>query len=136
MKHWIFRCVALASLSLGGANALRAQVQTGNYSPSDAGGIDRPQAGKPAAGASYDVGSLPTFRVPLAPGDGNHEVNTYCNVCHTPRYILMQPVLAAGAWADEVNKMIKVYGATVPDDAAQKIIVYLQSHYTLETRKH
>jgi hypothetical protein len=62
-------------------------------------------------------------------------VNTYCNVCHSPRYITMQPVLPAGTWTDEVNKMIKTYGAAVPDDAAQKIIQYLQSHYTPETRK-
>jgi hypothetical protein len=47
----------------------------------------------------------------------------------------MQPPLPAGAWADEVNKMVKMYGASVPGDDAQKIIGYLQSHYTPETRK-
>ncbi len=130
-----FRSTALAIFALSAATALHAQAQTGNYSPSDAGTLHRAPPAKPANGASYDVGGYPTFRVPLAPGDGSREVNTYCNICHTPRYITMQPVLPSGAWTDEVNKMIKTYGAPIPDDAAQKIIAYLQSHYTSETRK-
>ena len=52
-------------------------------------------------------------------------------MCIRDSYITMQPVLPASTWTDEVNKMIKTYGAAVPDDAAQKIIQYLQSHYTL-----
>jgi hypothetical protein len=47
----------------------------------------------------------------------------------------MQPPLPADMWAAEVNKMIKTYGASIPEDATQKIIQYLQSHYTPETRK-
>jgi hypothetical protein len=47
----------------------------------------------------------------------------------------MQPPLPAAAWASEVKKMIDVYGAPMPDEAAQKIIKYLQTHYTPETRK-
>jgi hypothetical protein len=68
-------------------------------------------------------------------GDGKQEVEAYCDVCHSPRYITMQPPLPAGAWSDEVNKMRDTYGASVPEDAAQKIILYLGSHYTPETRK-
>jgi hypothetical protein len=137
MNKPTFRSAAAVILALSATTALHAQAQAGSYSPSDAGTIHRAPAPKPATGASYDAGDdYPTFRPPLAQGDGTREINTYCNVCHSPRYITMQPVLAAGAWSDEVNKMIKTYGATVPDDAATKIIAYLQSHYTPETRKH
>lgn len=125
----------VAALAILAGTALHAQVQAGNYSPSDAGTIHRSATATSITGATYDVGDYPTFRPLLAPGDGGREVNTYCNVCHSPRYITMQPVLPAGTWTDEVNKMIKTYGAAVPDDAAQKIIQYLQSHYTPETRK-
>jgi hypothetical protein len=136
MTKWTFRSAAVAILTLSAATALHAQAQAGNYSPGDTGTIHRALLLTPASGASYDIGDYPTFRPPLASGDGTREINTYCNVCHSPRYITMQPVLPAGAWSDEVNKMIKTYGATVPDDAAQKIIAYLQTHYTPETRKH
>jgi hypothetical protein len=48
----------------------------------------------------------------------------------------MQPPLAADAWAAEVTKMVKTYGAPISDDASQKILQYLQSHYTPDKRKH
>jgi mono/diheme cytochrome c family protein len=85
--------------------------------------------------ATYDAGQYPIYEPELAAGDGRQEVETHCDTCHSPRYITMQPPLPAGAWADEVNKMVKMYGASVPGDDAQKIIGYLQSHYTPETRK-
>jgi hypothetical protein len=46
----------------------------------------------------------------------------------------MQPPLPAAAWDAEVHKMIKTYGAQISDADAQKIIQYLQAHYTAETR--
>ncbi|HEY4741592.1 MAG: hypothetical protein WA734_19925 [Candidatus Acidiferrales bacterium] len=85
--------------------------------------------------ASYEVGAYPLYRYTLASGNGREEVASYCNTCHTPRFIIMQPPLPADAWAAEVHKMVKTYGASIPEDATQKIIQYLQSHYTPETRK-
>ena len=71
----------------------------------------------------------------LATGDGKDDVENNCELCHSPRYITMQPVMPAEAWSDEVNKMRKTYGASIPDDTAQRIIQYLGTHYTPETRK-
>lgn len=135
MKHLTFRIAAVAILMLGLATAMHAQAQTGTYEANETGTMRRAPERKTTNGASYDVGAYPTFRPQLAPGDGGREVNTYCNVCHTPRYITMQPALPAGTWADEVNKMVKTYGAPIPEDTAQKIIGYLQSNYTPDTRK-
>jgi cytochrome c1 len=136
MRDWTFKTAALLAAALCSGAALHAQAETGNYSSGEQGAIRRTAPSKPATGASYDAGAYPSFRPPLAAGEGARELNNYCNRCHSPRYIVMQPVLPAGTWSDEVNKMIKTYGAPVPDDAAQKIIAYLQSHYTPETRKH
>jgi len=47
----------------------------------------------------------------------------------------MQPPLPSATWESEVNKMICVFGAPIPEAAAQQIIAYLKAHYTPETRK-
>jgi hypothetical protein len=47
----------------------------------------------------------------------------------------MQPPLPAATWEAEVNKMVKSYGAPIPETAAKKITVYLQAHYAPENRK-
>jgi hypothetical protein len=47
----------------------------------------------------------------------------------------MQPPLPAATWEAEVNKMNKTFGAAIPEDNSQKIILYLQTHYTVENRK-
>jgi hypothetical protein len=47
----------------------------------------------------------------------------------------MQPPLPAATWEAEVAKMNKAYGAPIPDGVSQKIVQYLQTHYTPETRK-
>jgi hypothetical protein len=48
----------------------------------------------------------------------------------------MQPPLPAPTWDAEVNKMIKTFGASIPEATAKEIISYLQEHYTPENRKH
>jgi hypothetical protein len=49
--------------------------------------------------------------------------------------ITVQPPLPAATWEAEVSKMNKTFGAAIPDENTQKIILYLQSHYTPDTRK-
>jgi len=73
--------------------------------------------------------------VDLAPGDGLQDVRIYCNTCHSPRYITMQPPLPAATWESEVNKMNKSFGAGIPEENTRNIIRYLQAHYTVENRK-
>lgn len=122
-------CACLAS------TALYAEFNAGYYSQNEPGIIRQTLPAAPSTSASYEVGAYPLYHYSLTPGDGRQEVTSYCNTCHTPRFIIMQPPLPADVWAAEVNKMIKTYGASIPEDATQKIIQYLQSHYTPETRK-
>jgi hypothetical protein len=105
-----------------------------SYAPSSFGQIA--QSAPPALleDANYQVQSYPVFPLQLAEGPGRGETLISCSTCHTPRYITMQPPLPAATWDNEVHKMIKVYGAQISEADTQKIIQYLQAHYTPETR--
>jgi mono/diheme cytochrome c family protein len=61
------------------------------------------------------------------PGPGRNEFVTACVVCHSPRYITMQPRFSRSTWLSEVKKMKDVYGAHISDEQALKITDYLVS---------
>jgi cytochrome c5 len=69
-----------------------------------------------------------------------HEVETYidvakgeetfkasCLTCHSLRYIQMQPAFPQATWEKIVNKMIKSFGAPIPDSSAKVIVNYLMA---------
>ena len=85
--------------------------------------------------SNYQVSVYPVPALDLIPGDGLQDVQIYCNTCHSPRYITMQPPLPAATWEAEVNKMNKTFGAAIPDENTQKIIRYLQAHYNPKTSR-
>ena len=115
--------------------ALYAEFNAGFYTLQGPGSIRQTTPSAATASASYDVAAYTLYPATLAAADGEQEVASYCNTCHSTRFITMQPPLPADTWSVEVNKMVKTYGASIPDDATQKIIHYLQSHYTPENRK-
>jgi hypothetical protein len=60
-------------------------------------------------------------------------VRAYCSACHSVDYIQMNsPFMKKAGWEAEVRKMIKVYGAPVPDDEAARIVEYLTQNYGVE----
>ena len=61
------------------------------------------------------------------PGPGRDEFVTACVVCHSPRYITMQPRFSQTTWLGEVNKMKDVYGAHISDEQVLRITDYLFS---------
>jgi mono/diheme cytochrome c family protein len=61
------------------------------------------------------------------PGPGRDEFVTACVVCHSPRYITMQPRFSRTTWLGEVNKMKDVYGAHISDEQVLRITDYLVS---------
>ncbi|MGH9864018.1 MAG: sulfide dehydrogenase [Candidatus Acidiferrales bacterium] len=115
--------------------AIYADLQIGYYTSSNLGSIAQPAPSSMQTNGVYRVSAYPLYKPELAPGEGRQETAAYCNTCHTPSYITMQPPLPAATWEAEVNKMGKVYGAQIPTDAQARIIKYLQMHYTPETRK-
>ncbi len=85
-----------------------------------------------AAGVSGQVHSitLPTIPVELKAGPGRDKAKTYCSICHSTDYITMQPSFPEKKWGEIVNKMIKVFGAPIPAEAAKEITTYLGSAYS------
>lgn len=132
-RKWYFMVVA--ALSILAARVLYADFRAGYYTPTGPETIHQTLPNGLSTDATYDAGQYPIYYPELAPGEGKAEVENNCELCHSPRYITMQPALPAQVWADEVNKMRKTFGASIPEDTAQKIIQYLGSHYTPETRK-
>ncbi|MBI2404537.1 MAG: sulfide dehydrogenase [Gemmatimonadetes bacterium] len=127
--------LVLAAMVVGAAPVVQQAsfppgvVRAGEYRVS-------PPAGPAAvvAGAVYDVGPFPLNTPELAPGEGRDPTVAMCSVCHSVRYITMQPPLPPEVWQAMVRKMIDVHGAPIPDDAARQITVYLQAHYGTRTR--
>jgi hypothetical protein len=58
-----------------------------------------------------------------APGEELFKTN--CITCHSLRYIQMQPPFPRKTWEKIVDKMIKNFGAPIPDSTAKTIADYL-----------
>jgi hypothetical protein len=129
------RATFLVICSLVMATIVYAELKKGYYSPAELGTLRQAAPVELSPDSNFQVSAYPVPATELAPGDGLQDVQIYCNTCHSPRYITMQPPLPAATWEAEVNKMNKAFGAAIPDDNTQKIILYLQAHYTAETRK-
>jgi sulfite dehydrogenase (cytochrome) subunit B len=72
---------------------------------------------------------LPPEQVTLNPGKGQDKVLEHCAVCHSLDYILMQPRGTKAQWTATVQKMIRLFGAAIPEDTAQAIAEYLYTQY-------
>ena len=129
------RVLVAFSVTIAAAGVVYAQFKAGNYSSEDSGSIHQtlPQAAE--TDSTYDAGPYFLANPELASGDGVEHVYASCMTCHSTRYITMQPPLPAATWSAEVTKMNKAYGAGISDADAEKIVRYLQEHYTPETRK-
>jgi sulfite dehydrogenase (cytochrome) subunit B len=78
-----------------------------------------------AASAHADEAS-----VQLSEGAGKDKVVTHCSACHSLDYIQMNaPFPDRKLWEAEVNKMIKVFGAPIPQEEVGALVDYLTKHY-------
>jgi sulfite dehydrogenase (cytochrome) subunit B len=68
----------------------------------------------------------------MPPGPGHEQFVTQCVICHSPRYVLNQPIFPRKTWVAEVHKMVKVYGAPISVDEAKDIVEYLVSWHGKE----
>jgi hypothetical protein len=69
-------------------------------------------------------------QIKLKDGPGRELVVANCVMCHSLDYIPMNSVfLDRKGWEGSVNKMIKVMGAPVKPEDAQKIVDYLAENY-------
>ncbi len=59
--------------------------------------------------------------------EGKAEFMSYCAICHSLKYITMQPDFPAKTWDAEVTKMITKFHAPIDSVNAKKIVEYLVS---------
>ena len=74
------------------------------------------------ASAPQDLNNIIT-KLPEAPGYKAFQNN--CLICHSARYIQMQPNLSEKTWTSLIIKMQKSFGAPVPDSSVNEIVQYL-----------
>ncbi|WP_353191857.1 sulfite:cytochrome C oxidoreductase subunit B [Pandoraea pnomenusa] len=60
---------------------------------------------------------------------GYQSANAWCVMCHSVDYVNTQPPMPAAFWSAEVTKMVKVYGAPIPEDQVKLISEYLGKTY-------
>ena len=72
---------------------------------------------------------VPVMTFDLADGPNRDKAAGFCAICHGTEYIPMQPRLSKAQWTGTVTKMIKTFGAPVPQEDADKIIEYLSTAY-------
>ena len=78
---------------------------------------------------TYDEPELP-------PGPGRKQFATDCVICHSPRYITMQPHFPRRVWKEEVHKMVAVYGAPISKNDEAEIVNYLTATFGTEHGKN
>lgn len=127
--------ITIGALLIVAASLVYGGMQHGYYGTAELGSIQQAAPAELSADPKYEVTAFPSYGPELAAGEGRQETLGFCSTCHSSRYITMQPPLPADVWEAEVKKMMKAYGAPIPDATAQKIVQYLQAHYTPETRK-
>ncbi len=83
-----------------------------------------------AANAAPIQYRLPRETAGLKPGAGMELTAAQCGLCHSVDYISTQPPARGVAfWQASVTKMIRVYGAEVPEAQAAEIAAYLAANY-------
>ena len=72
-----------------------------------------------------DANLVPVSEASLPDAPGAEAFRMNCMICHSERYIQMQPEFPRKTWENVVNKMIKNFGAPISDSTSQAIVDYL-----------
>lgn len=135
MRKWFSVLVPAGLLLIAAGAAGFTQFQSGSYGSTNTDSLKQSVPPQLSQDGNFSVAPFPSLAPKLAEGQGKEETQSFCAACHSTRYITMQPPLPAATWDAEVNKMIKTFGAPIPDATAKRIISYLQQRYTPENRK-
>jgi hypothetical protein len=135
VKRYFALCLGGSLVIVTSAGLLFAQFKRGNYMPATFGQLLQPSSATLTDDSVYQISAYQLYPPELAEGEGRAETESFCSLCHSTRYIIMQPPLPAAAWEAEVTKMRKTFGAPISDASASLIINYLQAHYVPDTRK-
>jgi hypothetical protein len=109
------RCLlAVLLLTLGSVLSLVGQPQ---QSP-------KTSSNQPATDAIHTI-VLPQYPPELPAGPHLDTYRKNCLICHSARYVAMQPRFSQTVWEKEVKKMVGDYGAVIPEDEQHEIVEYL-----------
>ena len=71
--------------------------------------------------------TLPPSTVDIGAGPNHAAFDAACLLCHSPKYVSMQPRFPRKVWDAEVRKMIKVFGAPIQEAQIAPIVEYLMA---------
>ena len=79
------------------------------------------------AGSSGQVQRITLPQVPteIPPGPNVQVYEKNCLICHSARYVIMQPRFSRAVWQAEVKKMVDAYGASISEADQALIVEYL-----------
>ncbi len=80
---------------------------------------------QPGNNSSDKIIDISEVRTHLPEIDGYEEFKKHCITCHSLRYIEMQPEFPEKTWDHIVHKMVKNFGAPIPDSSIAIIVKYL-----------
>ena len=68
---------------------------------------------------------LPQYPPELPAGPNKEVFEQHCLLCHSARYVTMQPQFPKAVWEKDVKKMVDAYGAPISAAEQQQIVEYL-----------
>jgi len=71
--------------------------------------------------------TLPPSTVDIGAGPNHAAFDASCLLCHSPKYVSMQPRFPKKVWEAEVRKMMKVFGAPIQEAQVAPIVEYLMA---------
>jgi cytochrome c5 len=83
-------------------------------------------ASKPESGQIERI-TLPQVSTQIPPGPHVQVYEKNCLICHSARYVIMQPRFSKTVWQAEVKKMVDAYGASIPEADQALIVEYLMA---------
>jgi len=86
---------------------------------------DTPSQALKGSKKSVEEITLPNYPLDMPPGPNLAAFQQHCLLCHTARYVTMQPRFSQAVWEKEVKKMVDVYGAPITPDEQKQIVEYL-----------
>jgi hypothetical protein len=86
------------------------------------------RAANPARNSPQEIEiTLPQYPPQVPPGPNLEAFQRHCLLCHSARYVTMQPRFSRAVWEKEVKKMVDAYGAPISAAEQQQIVEYLVS---------
>jgi sulfite dehydrogenase len=78
-----------------------------------------------SSGSPVQSIELPQYPPDIPKGPNVEVYEKDCLLCHTARYVSMQPRFSKAVWQGEVKKMVDVHGAPLPEADQALIVEYL-----------